>query len=148
MTWGIWWTSPEHSKNLIKCALWGAFLTKVYNVWAKKPQRSYVSLHWGVMEYLKKDWWFENDTRNFVNFHASSRNSENFHFSGLLLSMAYKVSVKKYRRVMSNGLEQWSKLWRNIDLLFENSHEELGELGEQWKVWKFALWWASSDISI
>ena len=28
---------------------------------------------------------------NFVNFHASSRKSENVHFDGLVLSKAYKV---------------------------------------------------------
>ena len=30
-------------------------------------------------------------TRNFINFHASSRKSENLHFDGLVLSKAYKV---------------------------------------------------------
>ena len=33
----------------------------------------------------------KNDLRNLVNFHASSRKSENLHFDGLLLSKAYKV---------------------------------------------------------
>ena len=31
------------------------------------------------------------DIKNLVNFHASSRKSENLHFDGLLLSKAYKV---------------------------------------------------------
>ena len=30
----------------------------------------------------------KNDTRNLVNFHASSRKSENLHFDGLLFSKA------------------------------------------------------------
>ena len=34
---------------------------------------------------------FKNDIRNLVNFHASSRKSENSHFDGLLLSKAYNV---------------------------------------------------------
>ena len=33
----------------------------------------------------------KNDIRNLVNFHASSRKSENFHFDGLLLSKAFNV---------------------------------------------------------
>ena len=33
----------------------------------------------------------ENDIRNLVNFHASSRKSENLHFNGLLLSKVYNV---------------------------------------------------------
>ena len=33
----------------------------------------------------------KNDIRNWVNFHVSSRKSENFHFDGILLSKAYEV---------------------------------------------------------
>ena len=33
----------------------------------------------------------KNDIMNLVNFHASSRKSENLHFDGLFLSKAYKV---------------------------------------------------------
>ena len=36
----------------------------------------------------------KNDTRNLVNFNASSGKSENFHFDVLLLSIACKVSAK------------------------------------------------------
>ena len=36
----------------------------------------------------------KNDIRNLVNFHGSSRKSENLHFDELLLSVAYKVSAK------------------------------------------------------
>ena len=35
------------------------------------------------------------EIRNLVNFHASSRKSENFHFDVLLLSTEYKVLNKK-----------------------------------------------------
>ena len=45
---GIWWTSSEHSK-ILKFALWETFLSKVYNIWAEKLQRSYVSWHWRGM---------------------------------------------------------------------------------------------------
>ena len=31
-------------------------LCKVYNVWPKKVQRSYISWHWRVMQNLKKNW--------------------------------------------------------------------------------------------
>ena len=40
----------------------------------------------------------KNDIRNMVNFHASSRKSENLHFDGLLLSKAYKVSYENVPR--------------------------------------------------
>ena len=37
----------------------------------------------------------KNDIRNLVNFHASSRKSENFHFDGLVLFKAQKVLGEK-----------------------------------------------------
>ena len=37
----------------------------------------------------------KDDTRNLVNFHASSRVSENLHFHGLFLPITYKVSAIK-----------------------------------------------------
>ena len=32
------------------------FFTKVYNVWAKKVQKSYASRYWRLMQTLKKKW--------------------------------------------------------------------------------------------
>ena len=40
----------------------------------------------------------ENDIRNLVNFHASSRKYENVHFDGLVLSEAYKVLNEKVQK--------------------------------------------------
>ena len=40
----------------------------------------------------------KNDIRNLVNFHASSRKSENLHFDGLLLSKAYKDLDEKVQK--------------------------------------------------
>ena len=37
----------------------------------------------------------KNDTRNFVNLHASSWKSRNLHFNGLVLSKACKVLDEK-----------------------------------------------------
>ena len=44
----------------------------------------------------------KNDRRDLVNFHVSSRKSENLNFDGRVLSKAYKVLMKRYRRVMSH----------------------------------------------
>ena len=51
----------------------------------------------------------KNNTRNLVNFNAMSVKSENFRFDVLLLSIAYKISAKKYRRIISNDTEKLSK---------------------------------------
>ena len=40
----------------------------------------------------------KNDTRNLVDFHASSRKSENVHFDGLVLSKAYKDLDEKVQK--------------------------------------------------
>ena len=40
----------------------------------------------------------KNYMRNLVNFNANSGKPENFHFEGLLLSIAYKVSAKKVQK--------------------------------------------------
>ena len=40
----------------------------------------------------------KNDIRSLINFHASSRKSENFHFDGLVLSKAYKVLDEKLQK--------------------------------------------------
>ena len=40
----------------------------------------------------------KNDIRNLVNFHASSRNCENLHFDGLILSNAYKMLNEKVQK--------------------------------------------------
>ena len=69
----------------------------------------------------------KNITRNLDNFHVSSRKSENLHFDGLLLSIAYTVSAIKVQR------NYFSWHWREIQILKRN-----------WLlVWKttWGFWW-------
>ena len=40
----------------------------------------------------------KNDIRNLVNFHVSSRKSENLHFNGFLSSKVYKVLDEKVQK--------------------------------------------------
>ena len=40
----------------------------------------------------------KNDIRNLINFHTSSRKSENLHFDGLVLSKTYKVLDEKVQK--------------------------------------------------
>ena len=48
----------------------------------------------------------KNDVTNFINLNANSGKSENLHFGVLLLSVAYKVSATKCRRVISHDTEE------------------------------------------
>ena len=85
-------------KKLKICTLRDFLLSNLYNV-ELNNYRGVTSWHWTVMQYLKKNWlvvW--KMTRNFVIFHGNSRKSENLHFYGLLLSIAYKISAKKVQK--------------------------------------------------
>ena len=56
LTWGIWRILTRALENLKNLHFNGLLLTKVYNVWAKKVQRSYVWWHWRLMQNLKENW--------------------------------------------------------------------------------------------
>ena len=108
------WVNTRKSQNL---HIMGSFWEKYIKVELKKFQKSYVSWHWRVMQYLKKNLTivFKNDIRNLINFHESSRESENFHFDGLALSKAYKVldekaqkgNVSSHLRVIQRKANSW-----------------------------------------
>ena len=84
--------------------------------------------------WRKTDLGFKNDMTNFVNFNADSGKSENVHFDMPLLSVAFKVSPKKYRRVISHDSEKWSKLSKKNSFL----------------VWKmtWGIWWILTRVVI
>ena len=56
MTSGIWEILTRALENLKNLYFHGLFLIKVYNVWAKKVQRSYIWWHWRLMQNLKENW--------------------------------------------------------------------------------------------
>ena len=61
--------SPNHSK-VQKFHFDRLFLSKVYEVWAKKIRRSYLSWQWTVMQNLNKPCYgLKIGMRNWVNFH-------------------------------------------------------------------------------
>ena len=71
MTCRIWWIFTQPHSKVQKFNFDGLFLSRVYDVWAKKIQRSYVPWHWTVMQNLNKTWpcGLKNGTKNWVNFH-------------------------------------------------------------------------------
>ena len=52
----IWWNLTRALKSLQNLHFYLLLLCKVFNVWPKEVQRSYLSWHWGVMQNLKKNW--------------------------------------------------------------------------------------------
>ena len=112
--------SPNHS-NVQKYHLDGLFLSKVYEVWAKKIQ-SYLSWHWTVMQNLNKSGpcgFKKDDIINWVNFPLEHSKSEKLYNDGLFLSKAYNISARKFQRnyvswhwrVMQNLKENWLVTW-------------------------------------
>ena len=59
-------------------------MCKVFNVWPKKIQRSYLLWHWRVMQNLKKNWLVVWKMRNMANFHQSNWKSQNWDIDGIL----------------------------------------------------------------
>ena len=52
----IWWILIRVLKSLKKLHFDWSILWKVYNVWPKKVQRSYISCHWRVCKVWKNNW--------------------------------------------------------------------------------------------
>ena len=52
---------------------------------------------------------------------------KNFHFNGLLLSKVYIVQAKKYIEVIFLETKEGYKIWRGIDLSFQNWPNEFGK---------------------
>ena len=119
--------SSQKSKNL---HFDGLLLSKEYTFLDEKVQKSYISCHWRVMQSLRKNWLLvsKNDSRNLVNFNASSGKSGNVHFDVLLLSKEYYVWAKKeYIRVTCHNSEESCKIWGGTDLRIEKRHVKFGK---------------------
>ena len=81
MAWGIGWTFITVLKILKNCTLMGSFCPK--RIMFQRENFKGIMCHdaegWCKI-YRKTICDLENDIRNFVNFHASSRKTENLHF--------------------------------------------------------------------
>ena len=105
------------------------FLYKVYNVWPKKVQRSYISWHGRVMTNFKKNWlvvW--KMTWKYGKF--SPKHLKNFNIGTLIGSFHPKYKIyefKTYRGVMCHYNEELYNIWRGMDLSLQNCHEKFDE---------------------
>ena len=66
---------------------------------------------------------FKMDMRNLTNLDPSTWKSQIFNFNVLLLSKVYIFELKKYRGVIFHDTEKRYKIWRGIDLSFQNWHK-------------------------
>ena len=132
--------SSEYS-NSEKLFIDGLFLSKAYNVSARKLQRNYVSRHWRVMRNLKENWFVTwKMTRILLNFQASSRKSGNLHFDWILLFKTYKDLDEKVKKGYVSYHQRVCKVSRKNDSWFQKWHEEFGKFQcVKRQVWKILL---------
>ena len=67
----------------------------------------------------------KNDIRNFVNFHASSRKSQNLHFDWMLLSKACKDLEKNTEELCFMTMKSDPKFEEKLTLVFKNDMKTL-----------------------
>ena len=131
-TWEIRQTLTQALGSLKNLHFNGHFLTKVYNVWAKKVQKRYFSWHWKVMQNLKKNWpvvW--NMTR------GTGKSSQEH--SKISKSELWWDPFIQSRRWMSLKFTEWrmknDAVWRGFDLSFQFWHEKFDKFWTvHWKV--------------
>ena len=89
----IWWILTRVLKSLKNLQLDWFLLCKVYKVWPKKVQRSYLSWHSRLMQNFKKNltWGLKNDMKHLANFHRNTQKSKNLCSDGILLSKVENV---------------------------------------------------------
>ena len=103
-------------------------MCKVFNAWPKKIQRSYLSWHWRVMQNLKKNWLVVWKMTGILQIFTRAIWSLKIGIMmGSFNPKKEKYDLKIHRGVMCHENEEWCKIWRGIDLLFQYWHEEFDE---------------------
>ena len=120
------------TKNSKKFALW-SLLCKVF--WPTKYREVYFMTLKSHAKFEEKlTCGLENDMRNLANFHQNTWKCQNWYFHGILLfkvENAWATNYMSYRGVISNDTEEWWKIWREIDLSFQNWYKEFDEFWPQ-----------------
>ena len=103
LTWGIWRILTWALESLKNVHFNGFILSKVYIVWTKKAQRSYLSWNWRRIQNLDRNWLVVSKLASWI-WQILTRALESlkdFHFNNLLLSKAYIVWAKKSTEELS-----------------------------------------------
>ena len=108
----IWWILIGTIKSLKNLHFDWSLLCKVYNLWPKTVQWSYISWHWRVLQNLKKNWLVVWKMKNLTNFHQNTSKCQNWYFHGIVLSKVENALATTYRG--------WKWHWRMIKNLKTN----------------------------
>ena len=85
-----------------------------------------MSLQWRMMQNLKRKWLVVSKLTWEMRqvFTRALESLNDFHFNMLLLSKVYTVWGKKVQRSYIHDTEEWYKIWKEINLWFQNWHKE------------------------
>ena len=111
LTWEIWWSLIQ---SQIKIHFNVLLLSKVYIIWAKKVQGSYLSWHSRVMQNLKKNWLVVWKMKWGIS-QIFTRALESVKIRTLMGYFCPEQKMYKFKIC---------KIWRGIDLSFKNWHEK------------------------
>ena len=115
LTWGIWRILTWALESLKNFHFNGFLLSKVFIVWTKKVQRSYLSWNWRGIQNFERNRLVSKLTYGIWQILTWALESFiYFHFNGLLLSKVYIVQAKKVQR----SYLSWN--WRGIQNLERN----------------------------
>ena len=111
-------------------SLYGLLMSKVYIVLAKKVQRSNLSWNWrGIQNLRGIDSSFQNWQKEFDKFWTKhSKISKIFVLMGSFWAKYIFFELKKYRGIIFHETEEGYKIWRGIDLSFQNWHKEFDKI--------------------
>ena len=124
---------PGHLKVSKIFILMGSFWAKyiyIYIAWTKKVQRSYLSWNWRGTHILEKNKLVvSNWHKKFDKFWPEhSEVSKIFTLIGFFWANYIFFEQKKYRGVIFHETEKGYKIWRGIDLSFQNWHKEFDKI--------------------
>ena len=130
LIWGIWQILTRVLESLKNFHFNGFFLSKVYTVWIKKVQRSCLWWNWIEMQNLERNQLVLSKlTQGIWQILTWALESlKHFHFNRLILSKVYIFWAKKVQRSYFHETEELYKIWRGIDLSFQNWHKEFDKL--------------------
>ena len=130
LTWGIGWILTGALESLKSFHFNVLFLSKVYIVWAKK----YREVIFHETEEGYKIWRginlsFKNWHKEFVKFwQERSKVSKIFISMGSFWAKYLLFELTKYRGIIFREPEEWYKIWKGIELSFQNWHKEFDKI--------------------
>ena len=103
----------------------GLLLIEVHNGWVKKVQRRYASCNeeWCKI-WRKTDLWFGKWHKEFGKFSPEHFKVSNLGQWGDSFIQSKQCMSLKFTEELCHDNEEWCKIWRGIDLSFQNWHEE------------------------